>query len=175
MSEHQESAGRPEGIGMRTMEIVVALVLLGLGLLVIYDSRRLGAGWSDNGPEAGYFPFYVGLLMSLASVVTLVQTLFGRTGKAEAQQIFVEWKPLRQVLSVLVPALVYVAGIQAIGIYVSSAIYIAGFMMWLGRYTWLRSIVVGVAVSAAAFMTFEVWFQVPLYKGIFNPLFFLGY
>jgi len=24
-------------------------------------------------------------------------------------------------------------------------------------------------------VTFEVWFQVPLYKGAFNPLSFLGY
>jgi len=48
-------------------------------------------------------------------------------------------------------------------------------MIWLGKYNWLKSVVLGVAVSAVAFVTFEVWFQVPLYKGAFDPLSFLGY
>jgi hypothetical protein len=173
MSELKEP--RPNGVRTRNVEVVVALILLGLGLLVIYDSRRLGAGWGSDGPEAGYFPFYIGLLMSISSVVTLGQTLFGKTGRAQARAIFVERQALRQVLSVLIPGLVYVLGIQLIGLYVASAIYIAGFMLWLGSYGWTRSVLVGVGVSALAFVTFEVWFQVPLFKGAFNPLWFLGY
>ncbi|MCK7500079.1 MAG: hypothetical protein MZW92_64435 [Comamonadaceae bacterium] len=31
-------------------------------LVVIVDSRRIGAGWADDGPQAGYFPFYIGLM-----------------------------------------------------------------------------------------------------------------
>jgi hypothetical protein len=75
----------------------------------------------------------------------------------------------------LIPAGLYVLGVELIGIYVSAAIYIAVFMLWLGKYSWLKSIVVGLAVSAAMFLMFEVWFQVPLYKGAYNPLGFLGY
>ena len=69
----------------------------------------------------------------------------------------------------------FVLAIQIIGLYVAAALYIAGFMIWLGGYSWLKSILLGVAVSAVAFLTFEVWFQVPLYKGMYNPLAFLGY
>ena len=175
MAEKEQTSAKAGGIGQRTVQIVVALVLLAIGLVVVYDSRRLGASWGSDGPEAGYFPFYIGLLICISSAVTLAESLFGKTGKREAQQIFVEWQALRQVLSVLLPALVYVLGIQLIGLYVASAIYIAGFMVWLGRYGWIRSALVGIGVAAAAFMTFEVWFQVPLYKGAFNPLSFLGY
>src|SRR6185503_444316 len=106
------------GIGVRTVEVMVALILLAFALLVVFDSRRLGAGWGSDGPEAGYFPFYIGLLMSLSFVVTRAQTLFGRTGKAKAGKIFVELKAFKQVLAVLLPALVYVLGIQIIGLYV---------------------------------------------------------
>jgi hypothetical protein len=70
---------------------------------------------------------------------------------------------------------VYVLGIQLVGIYVSSALYIAGFMRWLGHYSWGKSIALGVIVSAVSFMMFEVWFQVPLYKGVYDLLGFLGY
>jgi hypothetical protein len=161
------------GISIRVMEIAVALVFLTLGGLVVYDSLRLGMRWVGDGPEAGYFPFYVGALVCTAGLVTLAQAVFGRAAKSGG--IFVTWGPLRQVLAVLIPAALYVLGIELIGIYVSAAIYIAVFMIWLGKYKWPKSIVVGVAVSAAMFLMFEVWFQVPLYKGAYNPLGFLGY
>jgi hypothetical protein len=174
MSESPRPPGdRASGITTRTMEIVVAVLLFALGSLVVYDSYRLGSRWGSDGPEAGYFPFYIGLIICISSAVIFAQALFGRA--VAKQAIFVEWQPLRQVLAVLVPALLYVAGIQLIGLYAASAIYIAGFMVWLGRYSWLKSALLGLAVSAIAFATFEIWFQVPLYKGVFNPLAFLGY
>ena len=165
---------RAGGISTRTVEVVVALVIFAIGALVVYDSRRLGAKWGADGPEAGYFPFYIGLVICVSTAVIAAQALFGRADKRD-DSIFVEWQPLRQVLSVLLPALLYVGAIQLIGFYTASAIYIAGFMVWLGKYSWLRSALVGLAVSALAFITFEIWFQVPLYKGAFNPLAFLGY
>ena len=174
MSESPEPSGRAAGgISTRTVEIVVAVVLFGLGALVVFDSNRLGSRWGSDGPEAGYFPFYIGLIICISSVVIFCQAVFGRAVRARG--VFVEWQPLRQVLSVLLPALVYVLAIQFVGLYVASAVYIGGFMMWLGSYGWLRSALLGVAVSAVAFITFEVWFQVPLYKGAFDPLSFLGY
>ncbi|MGQ0750475.1 MAG: tripartite tricarboxylate transporter TctB family protein [Betaproteobacteria bacterium] len=163
----------PGGIPTQVMEIAVALVFLALGSLVVYDSLRLGIRWLGDGPEAGYFPFYIGAVICIASLVTLAQAIFGRAARGRA--IFVEWAPLRQVLSVLIPAGLYVLGVELLGIYVSGAAYIAVFMVWLGNYKWLKSIIVGFSVSAAMFLMFEVWFKVPLYKGAFNPLGFLGY
>jgi hypothetical protein len=174
MSERRDPVEtRSTGVRTRTMEVVVAVVLFTLGALVIYDSVRLGARWGSDGPQAGYFPFYVGLLICLSTLGIFAQAVFSRREKHD--EIFVDWQPLRQVLAVLVPAIVYVAAIQLFGLYVASAFYIAAFMIWLGRYSWLRSLLVGFFVSALAFVTFEIWFQVPLYKGAFNPLAFLGY
>ena len=85
------------------------------------------------------------------------------------------WGPFKRVLSVLVPAAIYVLAVQFIGLYVASAIYIAVFMVWLGRYSWWKSVVVGVVISALFFLMFEVWFKVPLFKGVLDPLGFLGY
>lgn len=161
------------GISVRVAEIVVAMVLLGLGGLVVYDSVRLGFRWAGDGPEAGYFPFYIGVFICIASLITLGQVLFGKT-RGE-HKVFVEWDQLKLVLSVLVPAAFFVLGIQLIGIYAASVAYIAFFMVWLGKYGWLKSVVLGIAVSAATFMMFEIWFKVPLFKGEFNPLSIIGY
>lgn len=174
MSEDQRPPATPGGgIGMRSVEIVTAVVVFAFGALVLFDSVRLGFRWAEDGPQAGYFPFYIGLIICVSSLVTLWQALFGRVSRSG--KIFVEWQALRQVLSVLLPACLYVVGIQLIGIYVASAVYIAGFMMWIGRYGWMKSAAVGIGVAAVAFTTFEIWFQVPLYKGAFDPLAFLGF
>lgn len=165
--------GTGAGLSMRGAEVVVALLMLGLGALVIYDSVRLGSGWGAEGPEAGYFPFYIGSLICIGSLITLFQVLIGSQSKGH--KIFVEWSALRQVLQVFLPAMVYVLGIQLVGIYLSSAVYIAVFMVWLGKYSWLRGVIVGVSVSAVTFAMFEIWFQVPLFKGEFNPLSLIGY
>jgi len=173
MEQQNESPEVAGGISVLSAEIAVALLILLIGGVVVFDSYRLGAGWSPDGPQAGYFPFYTGVLICISSLVTLGQTLFGKSRRSN--KIFVEWTALKQVFSVLLPATVYVLGIQLIGIYVASALYIAGFMRWLGHYSWAKSIVLGVIVSAVSFMMFEVWFQVPLYKGVYDLLGFLGY
>jgi hypothetical protein len=159
-------------VSNRTMEIVVALFFLLLGGVVAFDSYRLGASWGADGPQSGYFPFYIGLVICFSSVVTLLQVFRTPAGRGSA---FVRRGELRSVLAVLIPAAVYVLGIQLIGIYIASAVYIAFFMVWLGNYGWTKGAVVGLGVSATCFAMFEIWFKVPLPKGMFNPLGFLGY
>ena len=175
MEEKQDppGAGRP-AVTTRTMEIVVALLFLSLGGVVAFDSYRLGARWAEEGPQSGYFPFYIGLIICVSSIVTLLQALFGKAAGSN-KNTFVERGQLRQMLSVLVPAAFYVLGIQLIGIYVASAVYIAVFMVWLGRYSRFKSVALGLAASVSFFVMFEIWFKVPLPKGMFNPLGFLGY
>ena len=166
-------AERDRGVSNRSVGIGTAAIVLLFGLTFLYNSYKLGVGWGAEGPKSGFFPFYVSLFLSIASLGTLIGTLRSKTQKSRER--FASWAQFRQVLSVLIPAALYVLGIQLIGIYVSSAIYIALFMRWLGKYSWLRSIVLGVVVAVASFMLFEIWFKVPLYKGIWNPTAWTGY
>jgi hypothetical protein len=172
--EPNEPADAPERIGVSThvVDAVVALLVLGLGLLVLQGSWHLGSRWTSDGPGSGYFPFYIGLIMCIAGVGIFLQALFG---KKKNREIFVDSVQLRRVLSVLIPALVYVLAVQFVGLYVASAVYIALFMIVLGKYSPLKSIIAGLAVNALFFMMFEVWFKVPLFKGSLDPLRFLGY
>jgi hypothetical protein len=172
--ETQEQVAAPERTGVPTfvVEAVVAALVALMGLVVATTSWRLGAGWMSDGPGAGYFPFYIGLILCVSGAGTLYQALFGKQRNTE---IFVDGEQLRRVLVVLVPAAVYVLAIQFLGIYVASAIYIAGFMILLGKFHRVKSIVLALVISAIFFAMFEVWFKVPLHKGTLNPLGFLGY
>ena len=158
-------------VSVRTMDIVVAIALLLVAGIVIGDSLRLGVGWRESeGPTAGYFPFYIGVFLGLASVVNLVRAWFDR---AQNARTFVTATAVRRVLAVLLPFAGYVLALNFIGIYLASALYIALFMWWFGRYAPVRGLVVGVAISAGLFLMFEIWFLVPLPKGPLEHM--LGY
>ena len=167
-------SGHASEAGMQTkwVEVVVATVLLILGVVVVYQSQKLGSGWTSDGPGAGYFPFLTGTLLVISSIGILYQALSIRQAQSE---VFVTHAQLRLVLSVLVPAAVYVLGVGFLGIYLASMIYITLFMVILGKYPLLKSVVVALAVNALFFCMFEIWFKVPLYKGSLAPLSFLGY
>ncbi|HEX8009758.1 MAG TPA: tripartite tricarboxylate transporter TctB family protein [Casimicrobiaceae bacterium] len=155
------------------MEIAVAAILLAFGLTFLYSSYQLGFRWGSDGPQSGFFPFYVSLFICVASGVTLVRAVVSKD--AEGRAGFVERGQLGQVLKVLIPATLFVLGIQLIGIYVASAVYIALFMKMLGDYPWKKSVPLAVAISVTFFLMFEVWFQVPLFKGYWDLTGWTGY
>jgi len=132
---------------------------------------RLGARWAEDGPQAGYFPFYIGLLVCFSAVVNLAMALASRK---DAGRDFVELDKLKLVLAVLVPSGIYVAAILWVGIYVASALFIAFFMRWLGKYAWWKVAAVSVGTMVAFFLIFESWFKVPLPKGPLENLLGLG-
>jgi hypothetical protein len=170
--EPQEEDGGPVLARNCTVDAVVAAILLVVGIVVVIEARRLGAGWTSDGPGAGYFPFYIGIIVCISSLGIMYQALFS---KKRDTGPFVDRLQFTRVMSVLAPACVYVLGVVFLGLYVASAVYIALFMIILGKYSPLKSVAVAVVVNALFFMMFEVWFKVPLYKGSLEPLRFLGY
>ena len=155
----------------RAVEIGVAAVILLFGLVVATDSYRLGARWGDDGPQPGYFPFYIGLLICISSATILLRAL---RNSALSGESFVSRGELKKILTVLVPTAVYVGVIAYLGFYVASTLYIAYFMWHLGKYSWIKIVPVALGVSVAFFLIFEVWFQVPLPKGPLEAALGLG-
>ena len=169
MEQHQ-TQGRSHSVRLtyQAMEMIVAVVIFLIGVVMMMDSHRIGMGWAPEGPQAGYFPFRTGALISISSVVVFLRALFG---KERNQELFVSWGSFKQVLFVLIPALLYVLVTQFIGIYVASALFIGGFMRVIGKFGWLKVVLVSVITSAMLFWMFEVQFMVPLPKGPLESLF----
>ena len=137
-------------------------------LIVIAGSLQVGIGWGAEGPQAGFVPFYVGLLILASSIVNFGAALIARTDR-----LFAQWGQLGQVMSMLVPTAIYVALVPWIGIYVASALLIAFFMRWLGQYGWHLVAAIALGVPLVTFVVFEKWFLVPLPKGPIES--FLGF
>jgi MFS family permease len=156
-NEEQRSAA-----SIRAVEFGVAIAVFLFGALVVFDSYRLGARWGDDGPQAGYFPFYIGVLICASGATIFVRAF---RNPAFAAESFVSREELKKILTVLVPTVVYVAVIVYLGFYLASTLYIAYFMWHLGKYSWIKIAPVSIGVSVAFFLIFEIWFSVPLPKG----------
>ncbi len=148
------------GLSRRAVELITAAVLLAFGALLITDASRIGRGWSSDGPQPGFYPFWIGLAMSVVAVVIFVQQWRGGS-----RQRFIPRGQTRDVLAMLVPSCLYVAAIYLLGFYLASALFLAGFMLRHGSFSPLLVLPIALGVPLLAFLLFELWFKVPLPKG----------
>ncbi|MCU0967363.1 MAG: tripartite tricarboxylate transporter TctB family protein [Rubrivivax sp.] len=150
-----------DSVGTRWPEVAVALALLAVSVLVVTDSVRVGTGWADDGPQSGYFPFYIGIALMASSAWVLVGALL----KWRRHEPFAEREQLTRVVVMAIPMAVYLGLIFLLGIYLSSMLLIAYFMFRYGRFGAAITLPVALGVPTLFFLVFERWFLVPLPKG----------
>jgi putative tricarboxylic transport membrane protein len=146
----------------RTVEIVVSLLLLALAALLGHDNWRTGIGWDSTGPQAGYFPFYLSMILAAASLYGLVKAALSRE---LATETFVTRAQLRRVMAVFVPTMLFCVVTQFLGLYVASFLLIAGFMRLVGKIAWWKSVATAFVFTALMFITFDIAFDVIMPKG----------
>ena len=152
----------------RSADIAVSLLLLAFAALMAWDNWRTGMGWAPDGPKAGYFPFYLSVILGGASLFGLVKTLLDRGSAGES---FVTRAQFRRVLQVFVPTLAFCLITQWLGLYVASFLLVAGFMRFIGRIAWWKSLLTSFVFTVAMFVTFQVAFDVIMPKGPLEALF----
>jgi hypothetical protein len=163
-----EPAEEPRAVtSTRTVDIVVSLLLLAFAALMGWDNWKSGAGWASDGPKAGYFPFYLSLLLGAASLFGLVKALLARSA---AHKPFVNRDQLGRVMQVLVPTFLFCLLTQWLGLYVASLLLIAGFMRFVGGIAWWKSLLTSFIFAIAMFVTFDVAFDVIMPKGPLEAL-----
>jgi hypothetical protein len=158
----------PAVAGTRTVDLVVSLLLIAFAGLMAFDNWRIGMGWAPDGPKAGYFPFYLSMILAGASLYGLVAALLRRSG---AEQVFVSRDQLRRVMQVFIPTCLFCLVTQWLGLYVASFLLVAGFMRFIGRIAWWKSLLTSFVFAAAMFVTFDIAFDVIMPKGPIEALF----
>ena len=146
---------------MRTADLATAALLFLTGAVVAFDSWKLGTGWGTDGPESGFFPFWLAFFLALSSVILFLQAAF----RASPGGTFVSREKLRLVLKVAWPAAAMVSLTHFVGLYVASALYLGFYMRWIGRHSWALVVVLSLGIPFVTFLVFEKWFLVPMPKG----------
>ncbi len=155
-------ANSPAVASTGAVDVVVSLLLLALALTLGWDNWRTGIAWDSTGPQAGYFPFYLSMILAGASLYGLVAASLSRK---EASETFVTRAQLRRVMAVFVPTLLFCLATQFLGLYVASLLLIAAFMRMVGRIALWKSLLTALLFTAIMFVTFDVAFDVIMPKG----------
>jgi len=163
-----ETVDSPAVTTTRTVEVATYIVLLALALLLAFDNWRSGAGWAKDGPQSGYLPFYLCVILAGACLFGLGVSVWRRATPATT---FVTRDQLRRVLQVFVPTLVFCALMQWLGLYVASFLLVAGFMRIVGGIALWKSLVTSFLFTLIMFSTFEIAFDVIMPKGPLEAVF----
>ena len=150
-------------LGSRWPELGLGVLLMVAAVVLLVESQRLGSGWDEfDGPRAGYFPFYVGLLLLASSGWIVLRQLLGWRSR---NPNFADRTQLGSVWAIVWPMTLYVALVQPLGIYVASALLIGFFMRRHGGYKLPALTAVSLGVPLFFFVVFERYFLVALPKG----------
>src|ERR671915_2480044 len=137
---------------MRTADVTTAALLMLLSTVVIYDALRLGAGWGGEGPQSGFFPFWLATLLALVSIVLFLQALRNRSGKP-----FVTRDRFVPVLQVVGPLAGFVVLTDppgpwsGLGLYVAAGLYLGFYMRWVGRHHWRTVLALATTIPVVTF------------------------
>ena len=165
---HGSGDSSPPAARQRPVEIAVYLLLVAFALVLGYDNWRSGMGWEKDGPQSGYLPFYLSLILAAAALYGLVDVMRNRR---DGDKAFVTREQLGRVTQVFVPTLLFCLLTQWIGIYCASFLLVAGFMRFIGRIGWWKSVVTGLLFALVMFATFEIAFDVIMPKGPLEAMF----
>jgi putative tricarboxylic transport membrane protein len=152
----------PPVTNTRSVDVAVSLLLIALALTLGFDNWRTGIAWDSTGPQAGYFPFYLSVILGGASLYGLVTTFLARK---EPSETFVTRAQLRRVMQVFVPTLLFCLATQFLGLYVASFLLIAAFMRMVGKIAVWKSLLTAFVFTAIMFVTFDIAFDVIMPKG----------
>jgi hypothetical protein len=155
-------------VSSRVVDAVVSLLLLAFAGLLAFDNWRTGISWDSTGPQAGYFPFYLSIVLGAAAIYGLAKEL--RTWK-QTGETFVTAEQFRRVLQVFLPTLAFCLATQWLGLYVASFLLVAGFMVYVGRIAAWKSLLTALLFVLAMFGTFDVAFDVIMPKGPLEAFF----
>lgn len=150
------------------LEVGFALLTLAAGVTVILGALEFSIGWGEIGPEAGYFPFRIGAIIVLASLVNLTRAVLRRRALGESVLTGVEGKRL---LAFGLPILAFVGATMLLGLYVASALYLLFTVGLVARHRLPVTLGVSVGFPLALFFLFEIIFRMPLLKGPLEAVF----
>lgn len=143
------------------------LCLLILGLLLTYQSTKLSV-WSRIGPDEGFFPLLLGILIMGLSLLVIVQSLFSARAQ-EKEKTLEEQKrevSLFRLASYAIPMLLYALLIEWVGFLITSGLFLIIIFKYVERQSWKITSLVGLFSIIGSYLIFVVWFKVPLPKGL---------
>ena len=149
-------------------EWVIAVAILGIGVVVLLDGLHQVASTSASGVGAGFVPKVVGVLLIALSLALMVQVARGSLGEPDEAEGDVDVRHTRWVpLAVCVAAaLVFIVGVEPLGYVIVSSIVFWLTAWAVGARHVLHTAVIGVVLSLVVYLAFTRLLDISLAAGV---------
>ncbi len=145
---------------MRRVYQIASLVFLAFSAYLVIESRKMEY-YADLGPGPGFFPFWLGAVLAVLSILWLVQVSRGSGGAVEAGFI-----PSRQglvrILSVLAAMTLFGWVVDDLGFQLTMLIFLGSLLIALGRQKLIVTAAVALVGSFGVYYVFTHWLDVRL-------------
>lgn len=146
------------GLTNKWMDVVTLSLLLVLGCFVTYNAYMLGPGYGAQGPEPGFWPFWLAVMFMVGGIVAMVLTV----RNPDENPFFEAKQEVIDLVSVGAPVLAVVLLNYWLGIFFSAMVYLGFFMWWYGKFTWYTSIASGIAFGIVLYFAIRVGFNLSM-------------
>jgi len=147
-------------------EVALAMLLALAGAVTIAGAMEYGVGWSPSGPEPGAFPFYMGLVILLASLGNAVRAAVPPLRPAAwGEKPFLTPAQMRLVLGFTLPIVGLVIVSLLLGLYVGMALYLFGTLVFQNNYPRLKALLIALVTPLCCYLLIEKAFKVSMLKG----------
>jgi hypothetical protein len=143
----------------RQVEIGAVVVFLLLGALVLLDTIRLGPGWGESGPQPGFFPFVMTILLVLGTLGVIYVELYQQS---DTRPFFEVSEEVADLLKVGIPIVIVPFVIRWLGLYVGAGLYIAFFMAWYGKFRWYSALAGGIILPVVLWLVLREGFNISM-------------
>ena len=162
---------------MKKAEILMASFWAALCVAIILEVRFIPAtrqpvGWEKGlGPEAGWFPYWLAVMMLICSLIVLIpKVIQGVKEGLKEDKAFVSVEGFLAIMRALLPMVIYVVTLPWLGFYLGSTLYLVYYLRAVGKHSWTLSLLTGTIFSVSIFLIFENALKLTLAKGFIEPI-----
>lgn len=151
---------------MARADLAVAVAFMVVAALIIQQGVKLGPGWGDSGPEPGFFPFSLAMLMGLGGLAIVIQGVIHGVRRTASSAFFEDREEITELFRVGVPIAAAIAAVPVFGLYLMTALYTWLFSWWHGRFRWYSSVFAGVVIPVVMYAILDQGLRIPMPRSI---------
>lgn len=153
---------------MRKVELLWATAFLVVAAIVIIESFRLGFGWQEHGPQAGFVPFWLAIVMVVCGGIIILRGLLMEVGES----FFMSRPAMWAMIWVFLASTLLAFMIGTLGMYIATVVFAVLFTYWLGRHPWYVALGFAIITALAVYYGMEKGLTIPLPK---SPVYAKGW
>jgi hypothetical protein len=148
-------------------EKISSLFLLLFSAFICFFSYQLSIG-SLKSPSGGFFPFYLGIILGLLSIHNFIKAMAKTKKEARAIKTSDDGIHWKNIILTVVVLFLYPLLLGTLGFPISTFIFTAFFLRFIGLQRWWIVLGTGGIVAIICYFVFYYWLKIQFPPGIFG-------